>query len=207
MSVIDPHNRHFYLNLYKDVVRVGNEYCLQTPYKEDENGNIVKTPEHEANPNKNALSKECGRCIHYICLCGTNKCTIRTSLEKNIPEHSFIPSGWVANCDAYSPVYPLNIIRSEKEMVDFIDKVQNFFGCPEDYEAYFGFERNWDEATGDILETIQEYYARGGKFKDIPDKYPCVIYFGVADFDGMRGRNEKLDWIYIGESNDETKMS
>lgn len=199
MSVIDEHNRHFYLNLYKDIVRVGNEYCLQTPYKEDENGKIVKTSEHEANPNKNALSKCCGRCIHFIELRGTDKCVIRTSLEKNLPERSFIPSAWVANCDAYEPVFPLNIIKSEKEMVDFIEKVHNFFGCPEDYEAYFGFERNWDEATGDILETVQEYYARGGKFKDIPDKYPCVVYFGVADFDGMRGRDEKLDWIYIGE--------
>ena len=193
----DP-NRDFFLNRYKDIVRIGNEYCLQTPYKEDENGNVVKTPEHEANPNKNALSKNCGRCIHYIYLGGTSECTIRTALE-NCPVNSFIPSGWVANCDAYSPVFPLTIIKSEKEMVSFIEKVQNFFGCPEDYEAYFGFERNWDWQTGDILETVQEYYARGGKFKDIPDKYPCVVYFGVADFDGMRSRDEKLDWIYIGE--------
>lgn len=198
MSAIDEHNRNFYLNLYKDIVLVNGEYCLQTPYKEDENGNIVKTPEHESNPNKNALSKSCARCIHFI-YCGSfGNCTIRTSLEKNIPEHSFIPSNWVANCDAYEPVFALNIIKSKNEMVDFIERVQNFFDCPEDYESYFGFERNWDEETGDILESVKEYYERDGEFKNIPDRYPCVVYFGVADFDGNRGRNEKMDWIYIG---------
>ena len=196
----DP-NRDFFLNRYKDIVRVGNESCLQTPYKEDENGNVVKTPEHEANPNKNALSKNCGRCIHYIYLGSTSECTIRTALE-NCPANSFIPSGWVANCDAYEPVFALNIIKSKNEMIDFIEKVQNLFGCPEDYESYFGFERKWDEETGDILESVKEYYERGGEFKNIPDKYPCVIYFGVADFDGNRGCDEKMDWIYIGDRNE-----
>lgn len=207
MNTMFDHDRDFFLNRYKDIVRVGNEYCLQKTYEEDENGNIKKTPEHKANLNQNELTKSCANCIHFIYFGSTSNCTIRASLEKNIPKNAIMPSYWVANCDAYSPVFPLNIIKSEKEMVDFIERVQNFFSCQEDYEAYFGFERKWDEETGDILETVQEYYARGGKFKDIPDKYPCVIYFGVADFDGMRGRDEKMDWIYIGESNDETKMS
>lgn len=196
----DP-NRDFFLNRYKDIVRVGNEYCLQTTYKEDENGNVVKTPEHKNNTTQNELTKNCGRCIHYIGLCGTSECAIRTSLE-NCPANSFIPSGWVANCDAYEPVFPLNIIKSENEMIDFIEKAQNFFGCPEDYEAYFGFERKWDEETGDILESVKEYYNRGGKFKDVPDKYPCVVYFGIADFDGMRRYDKKLDWICIGDGNE-----
>ena len=198
MNTMSNHDTDFLLNLYKDIVRTEDGYRLQKTWEEDENGKLQKTSEHKNNQNQNELTKSCARCIHYIELCGTNKCVIRTSLE-NCPANSFIPSSWVANCDAYEPVFPLNIIKSEKEMVDFIEKVHNFFGCPEDYEAYFGFERNWDEATGDILETVREYYARGGKFKDIPDKYPCVVYFGVADFDGMRGRDEKLDWIYIGE--------
>ena len=199
MSTMFDHDRDFFLNRYKDIVRTEDGYRLQKTWEEGEDGKPQRTSEHKNNPNQNEFTKNCARCIHDIDIGNTNKCAIRTSLEKNIPEHSFIPSHWVANCDAYSPVFQLNIIKSEKEMVDFIDKVQNFFGCPEDYEAYFGFERNWDEETGDILESVQEYYARGGKFKDIPDKYPCVIYFGVADFGDMRGYNEKLDWIYIGE--------
>lgn len=192
----DP-NRNFFLNLYKDMVRTVDGYSLQNTYEEVDDKTIKKTIEHETNPNQNEFTKNCGRCTHYIKLCGTSECVIRTSLE-NCSANHFIPSSWIANCDAYEPVFPLTIIKSEKEMVDFIDKVQNFFGCPEDYEAYFGFKRNWDGETGDILETVQEYYARGGKFNDIPDKYPCVVYFGVADFDGMRGYDKKLDWIYIG---------
>jgi len=197
MNVINEHNRNFYLNLYKDIVLVNGEYCLQTPYEEDENGNIKKTIEHSSNLNKNVFSKDCGRCVHNFC----NNCLIRTMLEK-LPEHHYIPCSWNANCDAYSPIYPLNIIKSKNEMIDFIEKAQNFFGCPEDYENYFGFERRWNEETGDVLESVKEYYERDGRFENIPDKYPCVIYFGVVDFDGMRGRDEKLDWIYIGEENE-----
>ena len=83
-------------------------------------------------------------------------------------------------------------------MIEFVEKTENFFNCPEGYESYFGFERKWDEGSGEILETTKEYYDRGGRFTNIPDKYPCVIYFGIVDFDGGRMRNEKLDWIYIG---------
>ena len=194
----DDPNRNFYLNRYKDIVLTDNGYCLQKTYEEDEDGCIKSTFEHENNPNQNKYTKNCYRCIHLLYGNPLSECTIRTSLE-NCLEHHFIPSNWVANCDAYSPVFPLNIIKSENEMVSFIDKAENFFDCIEDYEAYFGFERKWDEDTGDILETVKEYYDRGGEFKDIPDKYPCVIYFGVVDFDGGRRKDEKLDWIYIGE--------
>ena len=84
-------------------------------------------------------------------------------------------------------------------MIQFIEKSENFFSCPEDYESYFGFERRWNEETGEILESTREYYNRDGEFKDIPDKYPCVVYFGIVDYDGGRMYDEKLDWIYIGD--------
>ena len=67
------------------------------------------------------------------------------------------------------------------------------------YESYFGFERKWNEETGQILETTREYYDRGGKFTNIPDKYPCVIYFGVVDFEATMPNKERLEWTYIGE--------
>ena len=52
-----------------------------------------------------------------------------------------------------------------------------------------------NEDTGEILETIREYYERGGEFINIPDKYPCVIYFPFDNVDSY----DKLKWIYIGE--------
>ena len=81
-------------------------------------------------------------------------------------------------------------------MVNFIEMVQQYLGCFEDCEKYFGFSPNVDDDTGEVLETIREYYERGGEFSNIPDKYPCVIYFPIDDID----IHKKLEWIYIGES-------
>ena len=191
----DP-NRNYFLNLHRNIVKKDNVYYLQKVYKEDENGNVIQTEESKSNKNENQFSKNCYRCTY-----SENKnCLLRTKLE-GCPKNHFIPFYWTGNCDAYSPVYPLNIIKSENEMIEFIEKTHFFFECIEKYESYFGFERKWDEGTGEILETTREYYDRGGKFNNIPDKFPCVIYFGIADFDGGRMKDEKLDWIYIGEDN------
>lgn len=73
--------------------------------------------------------------------------------------------------------------------------VQQYFDCPEYCEEYFGFSPNADDDTGEVLETIREYYEHGGEFANIPDKYPCVIYFPIDDIDIYK----KLEWIYIGE--------
>ena len=192
---VDDHNKNFFLNLYKDIIRTDDGYCVRATYEEDENGELHAVDGHDIS---RELVHDCARCIHFIYYGNYSNCTIRTALEK-CQSNSFVPAHWVANCDAYSPVFPLSVIKSKTEMIDFVDKVENFFGCAEDYEAYFGIERNWNENTGEILESTKEYYNRGGKFENIPDKYPCVIYFGLADFDGKRGRDKKLDWIYIGE--------
>ena len=186
-------NKDYFLNLYMNIIKTDDGYCLQKAYEEDENGSIKQTPESETNPNKNQFSKNCYRCTYS----DNEICLLRTKLEK-CPENNYIPCWWTGNCDAYSPVFPLNIIKSENEMIEFIEKTEHFFDSPEEYESYFGFERKWDEGTGEILETTREYYDRGGRFVNIPDKFPCVIYFGVVDFDGGRMRNEKLDWNYIG---------
>lgn len=81
-------------------------------------------------------------------------------------------------------------------MINFIEMVQKYFDCPEYREEYFGFSPNADDDTGEVSEAIREYYKRGGEFTNIPDKYPCVIYFPFDNIDS----HEKLKWIYIGES-------
>ena len=188
----DP-NRDYFLNLHRNIVKTDNGYSLQKVYEEDENGNIKQTSESETNPNRNQYSKNCHCCTYS----DNENCLLRTELEK-CHENSFIPCHWTGNCDAYSPVYPLNIINSENEIIEFIEKTEHFFDCPEAYESYFGFERKWDEETGQILETTREYYNRGGIFTNIPNKFPCVIYFGVVDFEAVSPNIEKLNWIYIG---------
>lgn len=187
-------NKDYFLNQYKNIIKTDNGYCLQKVYEEDENENIRQTSASKSNPNKNQFSKNCYRCTYS----DNENCLLRTKLEK-CPENSYIPCHWTGKCDAYSPVYPLNIIESENKMIEFIEKTEHFFDCPEEYESYFGFERKWDEGTGEILETTREYYDRDGRFINIPDKYPCVIYFGVVDFEAVMPNTEKLDWIYIGD--------
>lgn len=188
----DP-NKDYFINLHRNIVKTDSGYCLQRVYEEYKDGTLRKTSESETNPNKNELSKNCYRCTYS----DNENCLLRTKLEK-CPENSYIPCHWTGNCDAYSPVYPLNIIKSENEMIEFIEKTEHFFDCPEEYESYFGFERKWDEGTGQILETTREYYDRGGSFTNIPNKFPCVIYFGVVDFEAASPNIEKLDWIDIG---------
>lgn len=191
MQMLDD-DRYFCLNLCKSILKTDDGYKLINEYIEDKNGNIRWTPNEIVN-----RQKDCRRCLYSL----SKDCLFRTKLE-NLPKNHYIPCHWTGGCDAYLPVYPLNIIKSEDDMMGFIEKVQNLFECIEDYEAYFGFNRRWDEETGEVLETVREYYDRGGEFKDIPNKYPCVIYFGLVDFDGERNNDEKLDWIYIGEGDE-----
>ena len=176
MEYLYSENKDFFLHRYKSIVKKGDSYILQSPYYESEGGGIEETEESANNPNQNAMLKNCNICIYN----NNNCCEIRSKLE-NLDPHHFIPVGWNHNCDAYTPIQKLTIIKSKEEMVEFIEQTENFFGCPEDYERFYGFERRWDEETGKIQETTREYYNRGGCFKNIPDKYPCVIYFPLAD--------------------------
>ena len=187
----DNPNKNFFLNIYKNIIKTDSGYSLQKAYEEDEDGNIRETSESRSNENNNSFDKHCFCCMHR----DNEACMIRSVLE-NCSDNSFIPYRWVGKCDAYHPINPLNIIKSEEDMIDFMENTERFFGCPEEYEDYYGFKRKYDEETGEILETTREYYDRGGSFKNIPDKFPSVIYFDVVEYD--RSIGWKLDWIYIG---------
>ena len=175
----------------QNIIKTDDGYKLQNNYYED-GERIVPII-----PYKNWDNHSCQLCSHFILvdrnIFGSPRgyCEIHKKLL-NLPEHHFVYSSRVVNCDAYDKVEKMNIIVSIDEMITFIEKTENFFGCPEDYESYYGFERNWNEDTGDILETVREYYNRGGKFENIPTEYPCVIRFDW-------GCEDDLEWIYIGE--------
>lgn len=187
-------NRSFLLHALKNIVKTKDGYVLEKVYKEDKNGEIIETKANKNNRSFNEDIKNCYRCTHHE----EDHCLLCSSLEC-LPGNQFVFSITVNKCDAYDPVFPLNIIKSKSDMVEFIIKVENFFTCPEDYESYFGFNRKWNEGTGDVLETVREYYARGGVFENIPEKYPCVVYFSVVDLGVIRTQNDKMNWIYIGD--------
>ena len=188
---IDNPNRDFFLHTLKNIIKTEDGFILKKCYEELENEEIIFVGEGAL---FDFTKHNCAICIHHDI---HDSCSIRNQLE-NLPQNHFIFSNSVNKCDAYEPIQELTIIKSKEEMVQFIEKTENFFGCPEDYESYYGFERIWDEeGDGSVLETTKEYYDRGGDFANIPDKFPCVIYFGIIDDDCAR--SDHLKWIYIGE--------
>lgn len=189
-------NINFLLNQYKDIVRNDDgsfrlaHRCI--PYDNNSYVRFVDTGVH----NHNEFEHEyyCYRCKYCKLNHPFNICSMRTNLE-NIRSNITFPTHYVANCEAYDPIEYLNIIRNKSEMITFIEMIQQYFGSPDYCEKYFGFTPKVNEDTGEILETIREYYERGGEFINIPDKYPCVIYFQFDNVDSY----DKLKWIYIGE--------
>ena len=194
MNSTEQNNISFLLKQYKDIVKNDDgSFRLAHRCIHGDNDSYVKFVDTGVH-NHNELEHNCYKCKH----CEPedppryDRCLLRTNLE-NSSIKLFANS--VANCDAYDPIECLNIIHDRNEMIDFIEMVQKYFDCSESLEEYFGFAPNVDDDTGKFLETIREYYERGGEFTNIPDKYPCVIYFPIYNIDIRK----KLEWIYIGE--------
>ena len=169
-------------NIIKDK---DDNYILEPSFKKD--GDKIITTRKSCD----CKQHNCNLCMYYNQLRNGGYCDIYNELLKVEPNHIVFCSS-VVNCEAYHPIKKLNIINNIDEMVKFIEKTKNFFDCVEDYENYYGFERNWNEETGEILETVREYFDRGGTFKNIPTQYPCVINFDLNIY-------EPLDFIYIGK--------
>lgn len=179
-------NEKFMVNELMNIVAVDGGYKLQNAFKLNEDNRVEETEESILLGEE---QKNCYRCVHSSYVGQEHySCDINNKL-RNVKDRHIMYDTNVWKCQARKVIEKLNIIKSEKEMVDFISDVFNFFGCPEDIESYFGFKRRWNEDTGEILETVREYYNRGGEFSQIPDKYPCAIYF---DED-----KEKLEWVAI----------
>ena len=177
-DVGDRENKHFFLNKFKNIINTNDGYRLQDvfiSYENDQNI-LIETKENHKNKTDNGLfstkEKQCALCAH----CMGYYCNILDELFE-IPENCHKRITMVNNCDAYCPVKRLNIIKSKDEMIKFIELTENFFPSNEDYETYYGFKRRWNEETGKVIETVREYYCKGGNFTNIPDKFPCVIYF------------------------------
>lgn len=179
-------------NLYC-VVKIGNEYHLRNAYQKSDDGKFHLL--YESSETAHDGIKCCHRCIHHKgSFCALCERLINQNSKGN---HFAVKQSFIIRCDAYESIEALTYISSQEEMIQFIEKVENFFPCAEDYEMYFGFERKWNEETGDILETVREYYNRGGKFDCIPEKYPCVVYFGLADVAASSPNVEWLEWLEL----------
>lgn len=174
------------LTLY-NIIKSNGQYELQHNYYID-GERIVPVIPFESRDNHN-----CNICSYFTRMDQYDGyCDIFNKLL-DLPEHSYVWSSNIINCAAYNEnkVEKMNIIKSLDEMIEFIEKTANFFDSPEAYEEYYGFQRKWNEETGELLESTRMYYNRGGVFTNIPSKYPCVIRFDW-------NCEDDLEWIYIG---------
>lgn len=81
-------------------------------------------------------------------------------------------------------------LKSHEDFIKFIVSVEDEFNCIEDFESCFGFKLNYDDITGESIESVIDYNKRGGEFMNEPDVYPCVIYFMHNTSTDRFGRNE-----------------
>ena len=73
-------------------------------------------------------------------------------------------------------------VKNKEGYIKFIDDIRDKFGSIEDWEDFFGFHLNWDEETGEVLETIFEYQ---GQIEYCPDSFPAIVYW-LIDFNKDR---------------------
>lgn len=160
----------------QSITKTEKGYELQAAYNE-EDGKIKPVV-----PYQDRDTHDCFQCAHFrwITACDGN-CLIYENLQNSSKDVSLWGNvAWarnIVNCAAYDRVYRINVINSLDEMITFIKRSRGNFSCIEDFEDYYGFQRAFDEDTGEILETIDEYYQSGKRFDKTPDKYPSVIYF------------------------------
>ena len=69
-------------------------------------------------------------------------------------------------------------IKNKSEYIQFIDNIRDKFDCIEDWEDYFGFHLKWNEATGEMLETIFDYQ---GEIEYCPHSFPCILYVDMEE--------------------------
>ena len=94
------------------------------------------------------------------------------------------------------------IIKNYDDYKLFIESVYDDFNCDEEWESFFGFHLKWNEETGEVLETLQEYK---GKIKNCPKEFPVVVWY-TNDIQqnyrmGANINTRQLDWISFDRIN------
>lgn len=67
---------------------------------------------------------------------------------------------------------------NRSDFIQFVNDTKEDFDCEESWEYNFGFQLNWDEDTGEILETLDEWLQdKNNRMKYEPESYPCTCYY------------------------------
>ncbi len=90
-------------------------------------------------------------------------------------------------------------INNLKEYKNLLQSLYDNFSCEEEWESYFGFELKWDEDTGEVLETLEEYQ---GNIEVAPEEneYPIVCVYAFDEtFDRFGEIKTRIfDWGSMG---------
>ena len=85
------------------------------------------------------------------------------------------------------------LINNIDEYKQFMLSVRDEFSCEEDWEEFFGFELKWNEETGEILETLEEYK---GCIKYKPNSFPSIVYSNFEEVQVYRdGKSIKYNLV------------
>ena len=85
------------------------------------------------------------------------------------------------------------LINNINEYKQFMLSVRDEFSCEERWEEFFGFELKWDEETGEVLETLEEYK---GCIKYKPNSFPSIVYSYFEEVQVYRdGRSVKCNLV------------
>lgn len=75
--------------------------------------------------------------------------------------------------------------NNRNDFISFVEDMRDAFGCPEDWEKFFGFRLECDE-DGIELETVKEYAeTKCFLYEPCSNEYPVVCY---TNFDSNRDR-------------------
>lgn len=101
----------------------------------------------------------------------------------------------IVRCDAEDIVEPLTLIKSQAEMIEYFDRIFNYFGYVDDWARYCGIDvsQYYDDETGEELEvpTAKKHFENGGTIKKLPDKYPVVVWYDI-------NCERPLEMLYVG---------
>ena len=70
--------------------------------------------------------------------------------------------------------------NNRNDFIQFVMNCRNLFSSTEEWEEFFGFELKFDLATGEDLETVEEY-ANRETFKSEPLSFPSIAYCIIED--------------------------
>ena len=85
-------------------------------------------------------------------------------------------------------------VNNREEFVAFVISTEKYFDDNETIEVTFGFSRDFDEETGELLESLEDYCKNKNHFDYEPTSYPC--YYDInLECKGVDKKANQYIWV------------